>query len=298
MRRVLLCLAVFLLVLSIPMDALADRMYVFPDSDKRRLTRAEVEAWDYESLGYGFNEIFARHGYVFIRGEKYDNYFRTMPWYTPNRNTNNDIACYPYLNNIEWDNYDLIKAVRAQKRYNDWGRSIWELYYGPFDALQGFNYATMRGNQTFPVYSAPNYSAWRGANGYAEVNTNGAVYVAGWERGWLLVMYETNSGSVRVGYITGSIQGELSSFPQLNFSYSSATVTSTCTLTDDPARTGTSMQTLHAGAQVTYLTTYFNRCAWDYVETTVNGQTARGFIRSGSLNITALDSLDILQYSH
>ena len=42
---------------------------------------------------------------------------------------------------------------------------------------------------------------------------------------------------------------------------------------------------LRQGQQVTYLTTFFNNYAWDYVEATVQGQTVRGFLRSGSLDI-------------
>ena len=35
---------------------------------------------------------------------------------------------------------------------------------------------------------------------------------------------------------------------------------------------------------MTYLSTMFNNTGWDYIETTINGQTARGFIPSGYLN--------------
>lgn len=85
-------------------SALADRMYLIPDSNTRRLTDEELWEWDYESLGYILNEIFARHGYVFISGGKYERYFSRKPWYTPNSNSNNQLYCYPYLNNTEWYN--------------------------------------------------------------------------------------------------------------------------------------------------------------------------------------------------
>ncbi|MBQ8618702.1 MAG: YARHG domain-containing protein [Clostridia bacterium] len=285
MRRIL---SLFLiLAMLLPGVALADRMYILPESDSRNLTWEEVAQWDYESLGYAFNEIFARHGYVFNPGQEYDNYFSCMPWYTPNSDSNNQRAVYPYVTRVEWENYDLIKAVRADKKaYGDSGRSIWDNFSTGFDTLQGFDYTELRSGQSLSVYSAPTKNSWRGANGKAQVSTNGAIYAAGWESGWLLLMYETNNGSVRVGYVNADdIRGGVPVDASLNFAYDKATVLEKCTLTDDPARTGTAMTTLKAGTEVTYLTRYYNNSAWDYVETTVDGKVARGFIKAGSLDI-------------
>lgn len=64
----LMVLAALLLSISI---ASAELNYILPDSNSRELTWDEVARWDYETLGYAFNEIFARHGYVFHPGEKY-----------------------------------------------------------------------------------------------------------------------------------------------------------------------------------------------------------------------------------
>lgn len=111
-RWMLMVLAALLLSIGI---ASAELNYILPDSNSRELTWDEVARWDYETLGYAFNEIFARHGYVFHPGEKYDNYFSCQPWYTPNRDTNNQRAVYPYLNATEWANYELIKEVRATR---------------------------------------------------------------------------------------------------------------------------------------------------------------------------------------
>ena len=63
-------------------------------------------------------------------------------------------------------------------------------------------------------------------------------------------------------------------------------------LTDDPAKTGNPLATVQAGTTVTYLTTMYNSGAWDYIETSINGQTARGFIPSGILDIDSVDELD------
>ncbi len=276
-----------LLLLLLPAGALAERMYVLPESDTRLLDWDEGAEWDYESLGYAFNEIFARHGYDFVPGGEYEYYFETKPWYRANGTYNNQRDCYAHLSRVEWDNYELIKEVRAYKKtHGDWGRSIWDDFSTGFDTLQGFDYVELRPNQNISVYSAPEKGAWRGANGKAAVSTNGAIYAAGWESGWLLLMYETNGGSIRVGYVNAKdIRGGIPVDASLDFAYSPATVTARCTLTDDPARTGTSMATLREGAAVTWLTRFYNNAAWDYVETTVDGKPARGFIRAGCLDI-------------
>lgn len=296
MKRIL---ALLIALLMLPAVALAERMYILPESDTRLLTWDEVAAWDYESLGYAFNEIFARHGYDFIPGGEYEYYFETKPWYEANGTNNNQRDCYSKLNRTEWLNYELIKDVRAYKKaYGDSGLSIWDAFSTGFDTLQGFQYIELRANQKLAVYSAPSKSAWRGANGKAMVNTNGAIYAAGWESGWLLIMYETNQGSVRVGYVkAGDIRGGVPMDLNLSFSYDTATVQESCTLTDDPARTGSSITTLRAGTQVTWLTRFYNNGAWDYVEAKVNGKTARGFIRAGSLDIQrSADPLENIDY--
>lgn len=287
MKKLLICLLLAAMAFSMTPTALADRMYVLPDSDKRLLTWDEVAEWDYESLGYAFNEIFARYGYDFEPGKDYDYYFRTQPWYRPNGTGNNQRDCYPHVSNIEWNNYELIKEVRAyKKQYGDWGRSIWENFSTGFDTLQGFEYVELRANQSLAVYSAPSSSAWRGANGKAKVGTNGAIYAAGWESGWLLLMYETNNGSVRVGYVDGSkIRGGVPVDTNLKFDYATAYTTGCCSVTDDPARTGSTIAVFNAGQEVTWLTRFYNNSAWDYVEFYMGDKVTRGFIKAGSLEI-------------
>ncbi|MBR6028577.1 MAG: YARHG domain-containing protein [Clostridia bacterium] len=272
----------------------ADWMFLIPDSNTRLLTESELWEWDYESLGYILNEIFARHGYVFEAGGKYDNYFSSLPWYTPNSNPDNSKACYSQLNNTEWKNEALVKKVRADMRAmgttnNKGTKSVWDHYSSGFDTLNGFEYTQFKANQKFTVYSAPTTNAPRGSNGKASVSTNGAVFIAGEENGWMMVMYETNGGSVRVGYfrrgdVKGKVQGTAWN-KSLNFAYLSARVTASCTVTDDPVYATGSLGSLRYGDQVTYLNTYYNRRAWDYIEfITAEGKTARGFVPVGCLD--------------
>lgn len=290
-------LLALLLCLLLPCCALAERSYLIPDSDTRRLTEDELWEWDYESLGYILNEIFARHGYNFIPGEKYDYYFRCMPWYTPNEDSDNQRACYSQLSSVEWYNEHLVKEVRSAMRAlgtsNAGGKSVWDFFSAGFDTLQGFEYVQLKANQKLAVYSAPSASSWRGAGGKALVSTNGNVMAAGWESGWLLVMYETNSGSVRVGYVSASdISGSVPIDTRLQFHYLPATLSRACDLTDDPARCYAPMTRLSEGSHVTYLTTFFNASAWAYVETTVEGKTARGFVPADCVDVSQTEDAE------
>ena len=285
-------LAILLVVLFLPACALASRQYIIPDSNTRALSESELWEWDYESLGYILNEIFARHGYNFIPGEKYDNFFSQRPWYTPNANANNSVACYPQLSAVEWANERLVKDVRAEMRAQNTNNAGGMHYLdymesGTFDVLSGFGYANLNVNQKLKVYSAPSTSSYRGANGKAMVSTNGSVYVAGWESGWLLVMYETNNGAVRVGYVSSDeLKGSINA-RELRFSYTPMTCLQGASLTDDPATTFTTLRQISAGETVTYLSTFQNRNSWAYIETTVDGQTARGFIPTSALALSA-----------
>jgi len=284
--------AVLALLVLLPSVALAGGQYIIPDSNTRHLTRSELWEWSYESLGFILNEIFARHGYCFEPGEKYDNYFRSRPWYTPNADTDNRRACYPQLSTLEWNNEHLVKEVRQEMRdkktRNTNGKNYLDYIEESFDPLSGFFLVELKAGQKLAVYSAPDAQSYRGANGKAAVSTNGAVYAAGWEDGWLLLMYLTNNGSVRVGYADGGhIKGVPSGLPMLEWDPVQVTVKENAILTDDPVKAFSTLARLGTGSQVTYLTEYQNRYAWAYVETTVQGQRVRGFVKADALDFSA-----------
>lgn len=290
MKRMLVRLLCLALCLMMPAASLAEWPYLIRDSDVRELTWEELWEWDLESLGYILNEIFARHGYNFIPGQKYDYYFRTLPWYEPNKNPDNTVACYPKLSTVEWYNQRLVKDVmdemRALDTTNEDGYSVWDQFTPGFDTLQGFDFVKMLSGQMIPVYGAPSTSAWRGANGRAVVSTNGNVYAAGWDGDWLLIMYETNKGAARTGYIRKKdIRGRVGNKTRLTFDRLPATLTRESVLTDDPVKGFEPITTLRKGYQVTYLTTFFSELSWAYVETKVNGQQVRGFIQAEDLQI-------------
>ena len=295
MKKILIWLCIVSMLALIPPSGLADRQY-FLESDVRRITEKVLWEWDRESLSFMFNEIFARHGFTFDVGGKFYNWFNSQPWYI-NTPKVDDQTAYNRTTNLEWDNYHTIKRVIAQMEASGHpyrkprGSSLksWTDYMPPGKwSLSGFSYVSLKGQQNFPVYSAPSASSWRGANGKAQVSTNGAVWAAGWENGWLQVFYETNNGAIRVGYVDGSkIKGGAELYNALSFSFTRARVAAKCALTDDPIKQNTTITTLSSGAAVTYLTTVINQYGqvWDYIETTVNGKTARGYITSGCLDL-------------
>ena len=301
-RLAALVLAVVMgLSLMIPAMAGADSLYIIPDSNTRELTREELWEYKYDTLLYAFNEIYARHGYKFETGSRCYNWFTQMPWYTPNENENskNHSATYSQCSKIENKNVDLIKAVRKEMRdlktTNPKGKGMPTPPAQNVDKPRGFSYVTLQANQTLPVYAAPSTGAYRANNGKAAVSTNGAVYALGWENGWMLMLYEANAaGQYRVGYVNGNgIKGKLPQLTQLNWDESACETLSAVTLTDDPAMTGKSLASIPAGTQVTFLTTMYNSEGWDYIETTIGGKTARGFIPAGNLSITGADDTEI-----
>ncbi|MBR2822779.1 MAG: YARHG domain-containing protein [Clostridia bacterium] len=293
-------LSLMLLVLSLPVGAaVADSLYIIPDSNTRKLTRAEVWEYQYDTLLYAFNEIYARHGYKFETGSRCYNWFTQMPWYTPNasESSTNHHETYSQCSEIENYNRDLIVSVRKEMKRlgttNPKGKGMPTPPAANVNKPRGFEFVSLKANQKLPVYSAPSSNAYRANNGKALVNTSGAVYALGYDSGWMLMLYEANyAGQYRVGYIdTGRIKGTLPSLQQLSWERTSAQVLTTVNLTDDPALTGRALTSLPTGTWVTYLSTMFNNTGWDYVETTVNGKTARGFIPSGYLSGTS-DQLD------
>ncbi len=286
----LLCLS--MLTAFLPLAAQAESLYIIPDSNTRLLTREEVWEYQYDTLLYAFNEIYARHGYKFETGSRCYNWFIQMPWYTPNENesSTDHHATYSQCSEIENRNRDLIVSVRNEMRElgttNPGGIGM-PTPPSYVDKPRGFAFVSLKTGQKLPVYAAPSYQAFRANNGKAMVSTNGAVYALGYDSGWMLMLYEANyAGQYRVGYVdTAQIKGSLPALDQLSWAWTPCTVLNTVALTDDPALTGNALTTLPAGTSVTYLTTMFNSSAWDYIETTVNGQTVRGFVPEDSLSL-------------
>lgn len=293
------CLILLMMVLLVlPSLSLANNnYYIIPDSNTRELTREELWGYQYDTLLYAFNEIYARHGYRFETGSRCYTWFIQMPWYRPNMNetSDNHDATYRQCSSLENRNVALIKSVRQEMRdrgtLNSGGIGMPLPPPANVNKPRGFEYADLREGQKLAVYSAPSYSAYRANNGKAACSTNGPVYAMGWDSGWLLMLYEADAaGQYRVGYVDGAqIQGSMPNFEVLFWDGSLCQVLYDANLTDDPAQTGKPLAYLRAGTTVRYLTTMYNNIAWDYIETSINGQPARGFIPNGYLSITGAD---------
>lgn len=279
--RTVLCVG---LAVALPLAALASNFYLFADSGKRRLSYEEVAAWQYDALGYAFNELFARHGRPFEPGGKYDNYFSSQTWYQPN-------AAYPgdgkALNDTEWYNYKLFKQVRADMKAagttNPSGKPLPAVFDDRIASpLGGFFEIHLKGNQKLKVYDGPGEHYRRGAQGKAVASTNGRLYAAGWESSWLMVMYEVNNGGVRVGFASPKDFRDKVDAPQLLFDAAPAVTLAQAQLTEDPVKVLTPIATLAAGTPVTWLSRFYgSQRSWDYVEVQLNGQLMRGFLPQG-----------------
>ncbi|MDY3918096.1 MAG: YARHG domain-containing protein [Candidatus Limivivens sp.] len=64
-------------------DWLVDSSYIFPDSDTRYLEQSEIDRLSLQAICYAKNEIFARHGRMFVSQELTD-YFNSKDWYVGN----------------------------------------------------------------------------------------------------------------------------------------------------------------------------------------------------------------------
>ena len=153
---------------------------------------------------------------------------------------------------------------------------------GQFPALSFFMGSFTPG-QKFPVYSAPSTRSWRGANGKAAITSGSEIYVAGTEGSWILILYELDSGVIRVGYIDSQkINGQYTSGNPLVFSHTEMALTKATEIFDDPIRQTTTIGKLKKGTKVTCLAEYRG---WIYVETKVSGKVTRGFIAPSSLGL-------------
>lgn len=129
-----------------------------------------------------------------------------------------------------------------------------------------------------PVYAAPSEDAWRGARGKAAVSLLEPFTVLGYapeDSRWRLIEYEISSKERRVGYILWDDQWPGSAV-ELSETRVAATLKRDAVLTDDPWASGRAMATLPEGGSVTLLGSA--KGGWLYVETSVDGQAARGFI--------------------
>ena len=138
---------------------------------------------------------------------------------------------------------------------------------------------TFTGAQKYEVYSAPDKTAVRGANGKAKVSTNSWIQVFGTEGNWVLIQYSIDTSHYRFGYISSKSLPKKASVPALQFNRTEACTGAAVSLTDDPLYSRSALLSLPEGARVVWLAALGD---WAYVEVN-QGSLARGFIPMKSL---------------
>lgn len=144
------------------------------------------------------------------------------------------------------------------------------------------------GGESYPVYSAPDRTSLRGANGKAQVSTNDWIQVFGQENGFILIQYAIDKDHMRFGYINAeSLPKNHATLPLLDFSAQAATLLCDTDVTDDPLASRRVLVSLPAGAQVRYLCDFED---WAYIESS-SGDWLRGFVPKDLLNMNRVFSL-------
>ena len=135
-----------------------------------------------------------------------------------------------------------------------------------------------------PVYTAPTLKGLRMAKGRAKIDTDRELYMAGkTSDGWLLVRYDPGNGTIRTGYIPPQYVRKVKA-GKLNYLVDIPVVAAEqIPVTDDPIGGRNFFYTLQQGENFSILGKYTYHGSWWYIECTVDGKTARGFIdRVGS----------------
>lgn len=161
----------------------------------------------------------------------------------------------------------------------------------------------LRAGGRYPVYSGPGKRYVRGAQGRAQVSTNGAVQVYGLDRGMLLISFEVAPGHERFGYIDAAALRAGETVPALDWGgsgiddsyfscYPDMPVRDTdgaycyiidfCSLTDDPRYSKSPLCELEPGMEGRHLR-YVPAWGMEYIE--VPALKVRGFVPEGCTRI-------------
>ena len=158
------------------------------------------------------------------------------------------------------------------------------------DILDSYFVATFNTSPKF--YTGPGTNYLRAGNGKAQYGGGGEARVYGYEGNWLMMGYQTGSGSYRIGYIQDQFLANMKapagySLRRLRFEYRSAWITTECNITDDPVIKHDPFGLLEAGHPCTYLCSYDD--SWAYIEVTLNADNrkARGFVPLTDVSFTS-----------
>ena len=150
--------------------------------------------------------------------------------------------------------------------------------------------------KTCPVYTRPSRVSPRAADGKAAVSLEDWVMLLCRKGDWAFVLYETKPGHYRTGWIEGAQNEKLERAVQMTqeaaFLWYGGTINKDTALMDDPVNADGVLGTVPEGTRAAYLDVMEARKADDsetealvYVETTLNGQVWRGFIREDDIDL-------------
>lgn len=130
--------------------------------------------------------------------------------------------------------------------------------------------------ERLPVYAYPSEEGWRGVKGKAAVSLADPFTALCWSEDgeWLLIDYEVDSGH-RIGYIRRpeGLKVPVSTLYPLHIPLR---VTKDFSVTDDPNDSIRTIASLKAGETVDVLG--YTGSVWAYIELTIDGKPARGFL--------------------
>ena len=156
------------------------------------------------------------------------------------------------------------------------------------ESLQAFKFQIHKegiGYGTCPVFTGPSADSFRCANGRASVQTTGErIDVAGYDdSGWLLIRYQTNNGSTRVGYIPPRYVQGFKTGMELHFQQIPMVANNEIRVTDNPLDGWSAFGLLYPGEEYTILAQYTYIGDWYYIECDIDGHRARGFIEKSAI---------------
>lgn len=150
------------------------------------------------------------------------------------------------------------------------------LYLADSACMWGQETVDLWRQELLPVYAYPSEEGWRGAKGKAAVSLAEPFTALCWSEdgAWLLIDYET-SGGHRIGYIRcpEGVQVPVATLYPLHIPLR---LTKDFSVTDDPNDSIRTIASLKAGDTVDVLG--YTNGLWAYIELTIDGKPARGFL--------------------
>lgn len=153
-----------------------------------------------------------------------------------------------------------------------------------WDCFWGETTLDLQRDELLPVYAYPSEDGWRGAKGKAAVHLMGPFTALAYseDEAWLLIDYETSGKAHRVGYIRCPEDVQIA-VPNVYALHIPLTLNRDAQVTDDPNGVRKAMAQLQRGDTVDVLGHI--GIEWAYVELTVDGKPARGFLPLDALHL-------------